>query len=162
FVFLADVFHQLFARTQARGKRNRERLRVIRRVVDRRLDDERAEVRARVALHGVQLLAVRVAAEIEPEPVVESDGVDNERLAFVHCGRPCSRSPTGPPPCHTPEKSGRPSASFGAGPCGAAGPRCATSSIGAADAIASARIMFRIGLTLPPAGPELLLQVWPP
>src|SRR5215470_5123251 len=36
---------------------------------------------------------------------------------------PCARSPTGPPPCQTPEKSGRPSASLGAGPCGAAGPR---------------------------------------
>src|SRR5258708_36414576 len=38
-------------------------------------------------------------------------------------GIPCARSPTGPPPCHTPEKSGRPSGNFGAGPCGAACPR---------------------------------------
>src|SRR5438552_4805563 len=86
-VFLADVFHQLLGRTQARVERDGKRLRVVRRIGDRRLHHERAEVRARVTLHRVQLLAVRVAAEIEPELVIEPDGVDDERLTLVVADR---------------------------------------------------------------------------
>src|SRR3984885_7197123 len=36
---------------------------------------------------------------------------------------PWARSPTGPPPCQTPDRSMVPSGRCGAGPCGTAGPR---------------------------------------
>ena len=44
--------------------------------------EERAVVRARVALDDVELLGVRRAAAIEPELVVEADRIDDERVAF--------------------------------------------------------------------------------
>jgi hypothetical protein len=38
--------------------------------------------RTSVALDHMQPFGVRVAHEVEPRPVVESDGVDDERVAF--------------------------------------------------------------------------------
>src|SRR6516164_874296 len=54
-VLLADVLHQLFVRPEASVERHGERLGVVRRIVDRRLDDERAQVRTRIAFDGMQL-----------------------------------------------------------------------------------------------------------
>src|SRR6478609_7243640 len=44
--------------------------------------DERAVVRTRIALDDMQLLGVRRSTSIEPELVVEADGVDDERVAL--------------------------------------------------------------------------------
>src|SRR5262249_43330571 len=86
-VLLADVLHQLFGRPQPSVERHRERLRVVHRIVDRRLDGQRTQVRTRVAFNRVQLLAVRVTAEVEPELVVEANGIDDQRLALVVADR---------------------------------------------------------------------------
>src|SRR5580698_726498 len=63
-VFLADVLHQLFVRPQASGERQREGLRIIARIDDRHLVLESSQILARVALDGVQLLGMRMTAEI--------------------------------------------------------------------------------------------------
>ena len=44
--------------------------------------DERAVVRTRITLDDVELLGVRRSTSIEPELVVEADGVDDERVAL--------------------------------------------------------------------------------
>src|SRR5579863_5957896 len=60
------------------------------------------------------------------------------KIGIVSPGaRPCARSPTGPPPCQTPDRSGWPSARRGTGPCGVSSRR---------------RTLFVSGFALPPAG----------
>src|SRR5579884_2027736 len=86
-VLLADVLHQLLVRPEPCREADRERSRVVDGIVDRDLAHERAEVLARPALDRVQLLAVRVAPEIEPELVVEADRVDDQRVALVPADR---------------------------------------------------------------------------
>src|SRR5205814_301404 len=83
FVLLADVLHQLFVRSETCRETDGERLRVRARIVNRDFAHKRAQIFARPAFDRVQLLSVRVAAEIEPELVVEPDGVDDERVAIV-------------------------------------------------------------------------------
>src|SRR5690606_24901026 len=58
------------------------RARVRPRVVDRDLVSERVDVRARDALDQMQRLGVRIAFTVQPEPLVEADRVDHERVAF--------------------------------------------------------------------------------
>src|SRR5438874_1658491 len=82
-VFLADVLHQIRSGHQARCELNLERLGVIRRILDQRLDFELAQTGARVPLQSMQLLTVRMSAEIEPELVVEADRIDHQRIAFI-------------------------------------------------------------------------------
>src|ERR1700733_10881209 len=51
--------------------------------------------------------------------------------------KPCARSPTGPPPCQTPDRSGCPSGRRGVGPCGV---------------VSRGLALFVSGFALPPAG----------
>src|SRR6266849_5934399 len=81
-VLLTDVFHQLFVRTEAGGERHRKRSGVRAWIVDRHFVLQMSEVGARVAFDGVQLFRVRMAAEIEPELVVEADCVDHQCVAL--------------------------------------------------------------------------------
>src|SRR5205823_1076772 len=74
-VLLTDVLHQLFVRPRPSGKRHFPRTRVHHRIVDRDLVDHRRRVLPSVALDHVQPVGVRVANEVEPRPVVESDGI---------------------------------------------------------------------------------------
>src|SRR6185437_9552028 len=62
-VLLADVLHQLFARPKS----------------GRELDLKRLSVRD--GIDGVKLLGMRVPAEIEPELIVKSNGVHDQRVA---------------------------------------------------------------------------------
>src|SRR3970282_2405552 len=81
-VFVADVLHEIPARAQPRLMADRERLRVRAGVDDRGHVLEGAVARARVAVHGPELARVRVPQEVEPEQLVEADGIDDQRLAF--------------------------------------------------------------------------------
>jgi len=76
-VLLADVFHQLFARPQGGLELDLEGLGVGNRIDDLGFDIQRAQVGSRDAFDGVQLLGMRVPAEIEPELVVVADSVDD-------------------------------------------------------------------------------------
>jgi hypothetical protein len=57
------------------------------RVLERHVVDERAVVGPGVPLDDVQLLGMRCTASIEPELVVEADGVDDERIAVPPADR---------------------------------------------------------------------------
>src|SRR6266516_650435 len=81
-IFLANVLHELFARYEAGGKSQLEGPGIIARIVDGDFVDQGTEVFSSPALGGVQLLRVRVSAEIEPKFVVESDRIDYQRVAF--------------------------------------------------------------------------------
>src|SRR5688572_24753169 len=81
-VFVADVLHQLLAWSQARRKRQGKRPGVGAWIVDRDSVLERPVIFARPPLDRMKLLGVGVAAKIKPEPVVEPDRVDHERIAF--------------------------------------------------------------------------------
>src|SRR5262245_1915779 len=59
-----------------------ERLRIGAGIGDRGHDLELAELGARIALDGLELLRVRMADEVEPEEVVEPDRLDDERVAL--------------------------------------------------------------------------------
>src|SRR6188474_2453529 len=74
----ADVLHDLAVRRpQLRGVGDRERPRKRARVLDRHVAAKRREVRPRPPLDEVQLLCVGNAAPVQPEPVVEPDGIDD-------------------------------------------------------------------------------------
>src|SRR3954470_14777821 len=81
-VLLADVLHNVVARQQAMRGVDGEGLGVGARVVDRDVLIQIPEAGARVALDGVKLLSMRVADEIEPELVVETNAIDNPGVAL--------------------------------------------------------------------------------
>ena len=81
-VLVANVFHELPVGPQAGGEFHRERLCVRAGVDDRRLDLHRAQVESRVALDRMQLLRVRMSGKIEPEALVESDRIDDQRVSI--------------------------------------------------------------------------------
>src|SRR5215471_9481595 len=79
-ILLADVFHQLFVGPQRRRELDLERLRVHDRIDDGGFVFQRSQIYARIALDRVQLLAVRMAAEIEPELIVEANSIDDQSV----------------------------------------------------------------------------------
>src|SRR6266850_499637 len=75
----AEVLEDLAVRRpELRGVGDRERLGERSRILDRHDALQRVEVGPRVAFDQVQLLGVRRSRAVEPEPVVEADGVDDE------------------------------------------------------------------------------------
>ena len=84
-VFLADVLHQLFARGGGSPELDLKRLGVCHRIDDLGFDVQAAQIGPGDAFDGVKLLGMRVPAEIEPEFIVVSDGVDDQCVAV-----PCS------------------------------------------------------------------------
>src|SRR5688572_15763729 len=94
-VFDADVFENFaVGRPQFGVKTHVEWPGKRARIVDRHDSRQLRELGPRPPLDGVQLLGVRRAAAIEPELVVEADGVDDERVAIPASDRvaePCRR-----------------------------------------------------------------------
>src|SRR6266850_5989947 len=81
-VFLADVFHQFFAGQETCVERHLERLGVCAGIINRDFIDQIAKILSRIPFNRVQLLGVRMAAEIEPELVIESDRIDDESVSL--------------------------------------------------------------------------------
>src|SRR5258706_5133541 len=87
-VFVADELHQVtrpclpVRAEQPRGELQVNGVRQRSWVFERNLVDDRAVIRSRVPLDGVQLLGVRGPTTVEPELVVEADRVDHERVTF--------------------------------------------------------------------------------
>src|SRR5437016_272706 len=81
-VFLADVFHQFFAGLETCVERHLEWLGVCTGIINRDFIDQSTEILSRVAFDRVQLLRVRMTAEIEPELVIESDRIDDQSVSF--------------------------------------------------------------------------------
>src|SRR5207249_3565125 len=86
-VLVADVLHQLLTVLIGRVAVHRKRLCIRSRILDGRFILQMIEISTPVALDDVQPLRVRVASEIEPESVVESNGIDNQRIAFPPANR---------------------------------------------------------------------------
>src|SRR5438046_5429571 len=86
-VFLADVFHEFVSGLKSGGEGQLEWSGVCTRIVDRDFVDQSSKILSRPAFNRVQFCRVGMAPEIEPEPVVESDGVDDKGVAFIVCDR---------------------------------------------------------------------------
>src|SRR4029450_2393300 len=83
-VLLADVFHQVVARlNQRRLKGHRKRPRVGTRIIDGYLAHQMTGIHPRPPFDRVQLLRMGRRSSIEPELVVEPDGVDDEGVVLV-------------------------------------------------------------------------------
>ena len=94
----AVVLHDLAARnSQSRREVHRERPRVGPRIVDRDGAVQRREGVPRPSLDHVQLLRVRSAVLVQPEPVVEADRVDHERVSFPFARSNARTSPARDP-----------------------------------------------------------------
>src|SRR5215467_2298785 len=81
-VLIADVLEELGVRLIGQRLRDAPRLRVRLRVVDRHLDVHVAEILADEALGHAQLVGVGLAGVVEPSFVVETDGLDDQRVAI--------------------------------------------------------------------------------
>ena len=81
-VLLADVFHELFAGHESGCERHLERLRVRAGVVDRDFVDESSEILSGVPFDRVESFGVGMPDEIEPELVIESDRIHDQRVAL--------------------------------------------------------------------------------
>src|SRR6185503_4677999 len=81
-VFIADIFEQVGIRLKHGMTVHGERPGVSSRIVDGGFDLQMTQVGAPKTLHHVQLLSVGMPREIEPEFVVEPDGVDDHRVAI--------------------------------------------------------------------------------
>ena len=81
-VFVADVLHQLVIVLIDRVAVQRKRLRVCPRILDGDFVVQVIEIRTPIALDHVQMVGVRMAREVEPELLVEPDGIDEQRIAF--------------------------------------------------------------------------------
>ena len=83
---------------------------------------------------GRQAIRLRIVLRL---PLSISAFAAGRRGIVSPCAKPCARSPTGPPPCQTPDRSGCPSARRGVGPCGV---------------VSRGRALSTSGFALPPAG----------
>src|SRR5262245_56339183 len=81
-VVLTKVHRQLLAADPTQIPAHRPRFRVRARIVDRDLVVQRIEIRPREALRQAQQVRVRQPAVREPEILVESGRLDDERVAF--------------------------------------------------------------------------------
>src|SRR5262245_57637133 len=82
-VLETDELHQIEVRPDVRGRESQiDRTRKRSRIIQCELIDERPEVESCEALDCVQLVGMRRAATVEPEPVVVSDSVDDERVVL--------------------------------------------------------------------------------
>src|SRR5690348_8333678 len=86
-VLLADVLQELIARQQAMLGIDGERPGVRSGIGNRDLFSEDSEFGTRVAFDRMELLSVRMPDEIEPEPVVEPDGVNDQRVLVPPASR---------------------------------------------------------------------------
>src|SRR5262245_41233287 len=83
-VLLADIFHQLVARLNQRClKDHRKRPRVCTRIINGHLAHQMTRIYPPPPLDGVQLCGMWRRSSIEPELVVEPDGVDDEGVVLV-------------------------------------------------------------------------------
>ena len=82
-VFLADVFHEFVSGLKSGGEGQLEWSGVCTRIVDRDFIDQSSKILSRPAFSRVQFCGVGMASEIEPEPVVESDSIDDKSVAFI-------------------------------------------------------------------------------
>src|SRR5690242_12702523 len=81
-IFIADIFEQIGIRLKHGVPVHSKRPGVGSRVGDGSFDIQMTEIGAAEALDDVQLLGVRMARKIEPEFVVEPDGIDHHRVAI--------------------------------------------------------------------------------
>src|SRR5580765_2871865 len=86
-LLVADVLLQLDVGCQRGVLRSRPRFPKRTLIVERDLDLEMPEVGTPHALGDVQLVAVRLAVEIQPAAIVKSDRVDDERVAVPGADR---------------------------------------------------------------------------
>src|SRR5881296_2125317 len=86
-VFLADVFHEFVSGLKSGGEGQLEWSGVCTRIVDRDFVDQSSKILSGPTFNRVQFCRVGMAPEIEPEPVVKSDSVDDEGVAFIMCDR---------------------------------------------------------------------------
>ena len=82
-VFLADVFHEFVSGLKSGGEGQLEWSGVCSGIIDCNFVDQGSKILPRPAFNRVQFCGVGMAPEIEPEPVVESDGVDDKGVAFI-------------------------------------------------------------------------------
>ena len=81
-VLVAHVFHRLRARRPRDGVTGRPRLGVRTRIFDRHLIVQRHLIAPGKALDRMERFRVRMAVLIQPRPIVEADGVHDQRVAF--------------------------------------------------------------------------------
>src|SRR5690606_35293827 len=86
-VFVAEVVERLVLGDPRDQPAAAPRIRVRARVVDRDLVDERVDIAPRDAPNRTELRRVRHAFAAQPELLVETDGVDDQRVAFVPADR---------------------------------------------------------------------------
>jgi len=84
---VTDVFHQFGGWHQFGRVIEREWPRVGTGIVDQHGRVQMSEIRARESFDDVHLIAVNVTPVVEPRQVVESDGVDDERIRFPTSNR---------------------------------------------------------------------------
>src|ERR1700682_2719501 len=86
-VLLADIFHKIRVRFQSGVSIQGKRLGIGSRVLDGSFPFDVPQVGAGRTLNSVQLFGARVTGEVDPELVVETDGVDHQRVALMLANR---------------------------------------------------------------------------
>src|SRR5262245_60766542 len=79
---LTDIFRKLFIGSPTQKKASGPRARVRAGIINRDLDLHVGGIRTRKTLDEVKLVRMRRALALHPESFIETNGVDDQRLAF--------------------------------------------------------------------------------